>query len=178
MQTFYTHLAILKSIMLRHIVIPAPVKTWGIYGVLIVSLGGMGISSTEAQSDGTAGAISLLPEQISYMPGPPNGTRSAQVSILAGPLNQPVVYTQRVYLQGQGQIDPHTHPDTRQVTVLSGELYAGIGAVVSWEGVKRYPAGSFFTVPAGTVHFVGAVNGPVLYQETGYGPTRTDFLKP
>jgi hypothetical protein len=41
----------------------------------------------------------------------------------------------------------------------------------------RYPAGSFVVMPAGQPHYSLAKDGEVVYQESGYGPTGTSFLK-
>jgi quercetin dioxygenase-like cupin family protein len=74
-------------------------------------------------------------------------------------------------------ITPHTHPDNRYTTVLSGELYAGLGETMDAAKATRYPAGSFFIMPAGQVHYSLARDGEVTYQESGMGPTGTSFLK-
>jgi quercetin dioxygenase-like cupin family protein len=74
-------------------------------------------------------------------------------------------------------VTPHTHPDARHVTVLAGEVYAGTGDTVNEATSKRFPAGSFFVVPAGTVHYSWAKDGEVTYQESGIGPTSNSYLK-
>jgi quercetin dioxygenase-like cupin family protein len=72
---------------------------------------------------------------------------------------------------------PHTHPDARYVTVLSGGVYAGMGDTVNEATSKRYPAGSFFIVPAGRVHYSWTKDGEVTYQESGIEPTSNSYLK-
>jgi hypothetical protein len=42
---------------------------------------------------------------------------------------------------------------------------------------RRFPAGSFFVVPAGHVHYSRAKDGEVTYQESGIGPTSNAYLK-
>jgi quercetin dioxygenase-like cupin family protein len=124
-----------------------------------------------------AAMVQFLPNDIKWASAPPGVTRDAQAAVLAGPLDKPNPYTQRVRLAAGGAIMPHTHPDTRYVTVLSGELYAGIGETADPAKATRYPAGSFFVMPAGTVHYSLAQHGEVVYQESGMGPTGTNFLK-
>jgi hypothetical protein len=68
-------------------------------------------------------------------------------------------------------VTPHTHPNARHVTVLAGEVYSGMGDTVNEKTSKRFPAGSFFVVPAGHVHYSRAKDGEVTYQESGIGPT-------
>jgi quercetin dioxygenase-like cupin family protein len=96
---------------------------------------------------------------------------------ITGPLDKPVFYTQRVRLAKGGIIPPHTHPDTRYVTVLSGELFVGRGATVNEATATRVPADTYIVVPAMAVHYSWARDGEVVYQESGFGPTATNFLK-
>jgi quercetin dioxygenase-like cupin family protein len=126
-----------------------------------------------AQSD----LVQILPDQIKWNNAPPGVTKDTQAAVLAGPLDKPVPYTQRVHLAAGGMVMPHTHPDTRYTTVLSGELYAGVGETMDAATATRYPAGSFLVMPAGKVHYSWAKNGEVVYQESGVGPTATNFLK-
>jgi quercetin dioxygenase-like cupin family protein len=131
------------------------------------------IHAVHAQSDGSR-AVEIFPDQILWGPPLPTG---GQAAVLSGPLDKPVLYAQRVRLPQDGMVPPHTHPDTRYITVLSGELYAGRGETMEAQKTTRYPAGSYFVVPAGVVHYSWARNGEVVYQESGIGPTTTDFIK-
>jgi quercetin dioxygenase-like cupin family protein len=123
------------------------------------------------------GAIQLLPDQINWSALPPDVTSGATWMMLVGPLDKPVHYTLRVHLEKGGMVTPHTHPDARYATVLSGEVYAGMGDTVNEATSKRYPAGSFFVVPAGHVHYSWAKDGETTYQESGIGPTSNAYLK-
>jgi hypothetical protein len=66
---------------------------------------------------------------------------------------------------------PHTHPDQRVVTVLSGTFYAGSGPAFDAKAAKPQPTGSVFVIPANVVHWGFAKDGAVLLQETGVGPS-------
>jgi quercetin dioxygenase-like cupin family protein len=121
--------------------------------------------------------VQFLPDQIKWNPSPAGVTKDAQGATLSGPLDNANPYTYRVRIMAGGMITPHTHPDTRYTTVLSGELYAGLGDTVDETKTIRYPAGSFFVMPAGQVHYSLARNGEVVYQESGQGPTATNFVK-
>jgi quercetin dioxygenase-like cupin family protein len=139
----------------------------------IGALAAAGAAAAFAQSS----VVQFMPDQIKWMNAPAGVTKDAQAVVLAGPLDKPVPYTQRVRLAAGGMITPHTHPDNRYTTVLSGELYAGLGDTADAAKATRYPAGSFFIMPAGQVHYSVAKDGEVVYQESGYGPTGTNFLK-
>jgi len=121
--------------------------------------------------------VQFLPGQIPWKDVPPAVAKNAKAAVLAGPLDKPVLYTQRVRLAPGGTIMPHTHPDTRYTTVLSGVLYVGVGDNFDPARATRYPAGSFVVMPAGTPHYVLAKKGAVVYQESGVGPTGASVVK-
>lgn len=73
---------------------------------------------------------------------------------------------------------PHTHPDLRIVTVVSGTFYAGAGTEFDASRTKALKAGMTIVVPAKSAHFGWAKDGQVILQEVGTGPTRIDLLNP
>jgi quercetin dioxygenase-like cupin family protein len=121
--------------------------------------------------------VQSMPDQIKWASAPPGVTKDAQAAVLAGPLDKPVPYTQRVRLAQGGAVTPHTHPDARYTTVLSGVLTVGLGETYDAAKETRYPAGSFVVMPGGQPHYSLAKDGEVVYQESGYGPTGTSFIK-
>jgi quercetin dioxygenase-like cupin family protein len=124
-----------------------------------------------------ANLVQFMPDQIKWASAAPGVTKDTQTAVLAGPLDKAVPYTQRVRLATGGMVTPHTHPDTRHTTVLSGELTVGLGETVDAAKETRYPAGSFVVMPGGQPHYSLAKDGEVVYQESGVGPTGTSFLK-
>jgi len=116
-----------------------------------------------------------LPADIKLNPIP--FAPGAEAGFLAGDGNKPEMYTLRVHLAKDAKIPPHSHPDGRMVTILSGELFAGIGPTFDPGHGTLLPAGSFMVIPAGEVHWSWAKNGDVVYQETGTGPTATNLIK-
>jgi quercetin dioxygenase-like cupin family protein len=122
-------------------------------------------------------AIQLLPDQVQWDALPPDVAPGAQWMLLVGALDKPVHYTMRIHLKKGGMVTPHTHPDARYVTVLAGEVYVGMGDTVNEATSKPFPAGSFFVVPAGHVHYSWAKDSDATYQESGIGPTSSTYLK-
>ena len=82
-------------------------------------------------------------------------------------------YAMRVKLKAHGRVPPHSHPDTRYSTVLSGTLYAGFGTTVNESQMVKVPAGAVYVAPANVPHYLWAKDGDVEYQEAGVGPTGT-----
>ena len=86
-------------------------------------------------------------------------------------------YTIRVKLLQGTQIPPHNHPDERISTVLSGTLYVGFGEVFTPSALVAIRSGEAYIAPRGVTHFILAKDGPVVYQESGVGPTGTVMVK-
>lgn len=117
----------------------------------------------------SAHATVKLPNEIEFK-APLNP--GAQSAVLYGDPSKAGVYVSRNKLPAGIKVMPHTHPDAwRTATVLSGTLYFGVGETWDESKLKAYPAGTFFTEPAGTPHYVWAKDGEVILQVTAMGPT-------
>lgn len=123
-----------------------------------------------------AGAMAqaMQPGEIAWTDTPVPGVQSA---VLAGQPQQPGLYILRVKLAKDARLMPHTHPDVRLTTVLSGEMSFGFGETFDPDRMKVYPAGSLIAIPANTPHYVWARSGEVIVQDTGAGPTGTAPVK-
>lgn len=86
-------------------------------------------------------------------------------------------YAFRVRAQAGHSLPPHTHPDERTVTVLSGTYWSGAGEVFDESRLVAFPAGSFYVIPAGVPHFSAVLSGEVVFQEGGVGPSSHDLVK-
>jgi quercetin dioxygenase-like cupin family protein len=96
---------------------------------------------------------------------------------LVGNPSEPGPYTLRLKFPAGYKLGPHMHPDSREVTILSGTWYTGYGAKVEAIALKALPAGSFYTEPANVPHFV-EVREPVMIQVSGTGPSGRKFVDP
>jgi quercetin dioxygenase-like cupin family protein len=92
-------------------------------------------------------------------------------AILDGSTSAAAPYTIRVRITKGGKIMPHTHPDSRVITVVDGELCYGFGSVFDPDGCKLYPEGSYFVVPGNAPHYGFGKTGDAVYQESGFGPS-------
>jgi quercetin dioxygenase-like cupin family protein len=125
-----------------------------------------------AQSDAPA---PITPESLRWT-SPPNipGLRAAWV---LGAEQKPGIYVLRVHLAAGARIPPHTHPDERNTTVLSGTIHVGFGATFDETRMVAVPAGAVYVAPAHVPHYVWARDGEAMYQESGIGPTATTIIK-
>jgi quercetin dioxygenase-like cupin family protein len=121
------------------------------------------------------GFIQVLPDEIQWMQGPtlPKG---GEVAVVYGDTRKAAPYTTRVKLPADYRIEPHTHPDERLYTVISGTFYVGFGDQFDPDRLIAFSPGSAFVVPANASHFHWTKSGASVVQISGMGPTRTEFL--
>jgi quercetin dioxygenase-like cupin family protein len=114
------------------------------------------------------GAFATWTDGVKFTPmGQGSGAFSATID---GSTTAAAPYAIRVHITKGGKIAPHTHPDTRFITVVAGELCYGFGETFDETACKVYPAGSTFVVPGGKPHF-GVGRSEAVYQESGFGPS-------
>jgi len=114
-----------------------------------------------------------LPEDINFPEMPPGASRT--VTLFGDPRTEGL-YVTRTLIPHGAKTMPHTHPDSRTVTVLSGVCYYGRGEEFDESLVIPMPPGSFFTEPAGIPHYIWAKDGDVIVQTTGIGPSGTQII--
>jgi hypothetical protein len=122
-------------------------------------------------------AVAVTPSEMKWeaqggltMPG------MEQVNLVGDP-SKPGPYTLRLKFPAGYKLAPHTHPDYREVTILSGTWYTGYGEKFDEAALKALPAGSFYTEPANVAHFV-EVREPVTIQVKGTGPSGRVLVRP
>ncbi len=86
-------------------------------------------------------------------------------------------YTVRLKFPKGLRIAPHTHPNSREVTILSGVFATGYGETFDSAKLKILPAGSFYTEPANVPHFIEIEENSAL-QVSGTGPSARRFVDP
>jgi quercetin dioxygenase-like cupin family protein len=123
-----------------------------------------------------AGAVVLTPSELKWKPLP--APLGAQISELVGSRTQPGFWVERVQFPANFIHYPHSHPDNRTYTVISGTLYVGFGDKFDPAKLKALPPGSFWTEPANVNHFLTTKGEPVFFQITGTGPSATKFVDP
>jgi len=122
-------------------------------------------------------ALALTPPEMSWMSqGPLAAPGMEQANLVGNPL-RPGPYTLRLKFPKGFKIAPHTHPDAREVTILSGVFATGYGETFDSAKLKILPAGSFYTEPANVPHFIEIEEDTVL-QVSGTGPSGRKFVNP
>jgi quercetin dioxygenase-like cupin family protein len=131
-------------------------------------------SSLMAQTD-PPGFVQILPDQVKWQPTaaiPPGG----QSAVLYGDPRKAVPFVTRVRQPADYKIQPHTHPEERVYTVISGTFYIGFGDKLDPTKLKAFPAGSMFVVPAYASHFHWMRSGEAVVQVSGVGPSGIEYV--
>src|SRR5581483_3303552 len=117
----------------------------------------------------------IVPSTMKWQPSP--AVPGLAAAWVIGAPDKAAIYAQRVKLPKGARIPPHTHPDDRFSTVLSGTIYVGFGPTFDEAKVVAIPAGGVYVAPARVPHYVWAKDGDAVYQESGIGPTATDIIR-
>jgi quercetin dioxygenase-like cupin family protein len=121
--------------------------------------------------------MALAPAEMKWQSQGALALAGIEQSNLVGDPSKPGPYTIRLKFPAGYKLAPHTHPDYREVTILSGTWYTGYGDKFDAAALKALPAGSFYTEPANLPHFV-EVREPVIIQVSGTGPSGRAFVHP
>jgi len=133
----------------------------------------LGVLHAEDKSE----PMALTPAEMKWQSQGALAQGGIQQANLVGDPSKPGPYTIRLKFPAGYRLVPHTHPDYREVTILSGTWNTGYGEKFDETALKSLPAGSFYTEPANIPHFV-LVREPVMIQVSGTGPSGRAFVNP
>jgi quercetin dioxygenase-like cupin family protein len=80
----------------------------------------------QARPTGQSAFRFILPEDVNWKPFPAFPP-SARLAVLVGEPSEPGLYMVRVKVPAGVKLMPHTHPEDRIYTVISGVFYIGLG---------------------------------------------------
>jgi quercetin dioxygenase-like cupin family protein len=104
----------------------------------------------------------ILSENLKWQPFPAFPPE-ARLAVLVGDPGKAGPYVVRVKLPAGIKLMPHTHPEDRIYTVISGVFYIGLGTVFDANKLKAYAPGSVIVLPANTPHFHWAKSGEAVH---------------
>jgi hypothetical protein len=120
---------------------------------------------------------SVRPDQIKWTQHPALPTGAMRAVVYGDPTKAGLYVTRLRSPQGL-KVMPHTHPEDRIYTVLSGTLYIGYGDSFDESKLQAYPKGSVIYLPAKLSHFQYARSDGYEIQINAIGPTDLTFLNP
>lgn len=101
---------------------------------------------------------------------------SARLAILVGDPQEAGVYVIRVHLPAGTKMMPHTHPEDRIYTVISGVFYIGLGNEFDESKLVAHAPGSVVVLPGGQPHFHWAKSGDYITQVSAIGPLGLEYV--
>ena len=141
------------------------------FGMMAIVL----IADALAQTD-SGGVVALTPDEMKWKSQGALASRGLQQINLVGDPAKPGPDTLRLRFPKGYRVAPRTHPDSREVTILSGIFATGYGETFDDAKLKLLPAGSFYTEPANLPHFIEIKEDTVL-QVSGTGPSGRQFVR-
>lgn len=116
----------------------------------------------------------ITPDKLAWKTNPRNA--GSEVADLVGDSTKGP-YVQRVKLPPNYKIQPHTHPEDRTYTIISGTWYVGFGDKFDEAKLIALPPGSFYTEPANTPHFVMTKGEAVVFHLAGSAKSATRMIE-
>ena len=112
-------------------------------------------------------AISItIPKDIKWVAT--NGGN--EQAVLMGDPTKPGLYIVLTKWPPHRNSRPHSHPNDRYITVLSGTWWVNTGSDYDPDGMKPVSAGSFVTHFAKQMHYDGAKDEECILEIVGMGP--------
>ena len=144
---------------------------------LVLCCLGLPVVASGLLADSKPEPVAMTPLEVKWESQGALATGGIEQARLVGDPSKPGPYTIRLRFPAGYKLAPHTHPDYREVTILSGTWYTGYGEKFDAAALKALPTGSFYTEPASLAHFV-EVREPVIIQVSGTGPSGRAFVNP
>ena len=117
----------------------------------------------------------ILPEDVEWAAFPAFPS-SVRIAVLIGDTSEPGPYVVRVKVPDGVKLMPHTHPEDRIYTVISGVFYIGLGETFDPGMLVSYPTGSVVVLPGNTPHFHWARAGEYITQVSADGPLGLNYV--
>ena len=145
-------------------------------GVAAITL--LGFAALPDSAVGQTGDHKLLtPQDIQWGPAPPSVPPGAQAAVLYGDPGKEAFFAFRLKMPKGYHIAPHTHPKPEIVTVVSGTARLGMGETADRGKAQILPAGSFFALSPGVIHYFFADEDTVV-QINSTGPWGISYVNP
>ncbi|MGY4573684.1 cupin domain-containing protein [Bradyrhizobium sp. USDA 3256] len=135
------------------------------------------IVPAQAQGISTSEFGAVLSENIEWKSFPAF-PESVRLAVVVGDPKKPAPFVVRVKVPANAKIMPHSHPEDRIYTVISGVFYIGIGDKYDAAALKAYAPGSVIVLPGNTPHFHWAKSGEYVSQVSAIGPLGLSYIDP
>jgi len=145
------------------------IKSFGLATLALV------LAAAASAQDVAPDVVVLTPAEMKWASQGAYARPGMEQANLIGDPAKPGPYTIRLRFPKGMRIEAHSHPDSREVTIISGVFATGYGDIFDVAKLKVLPAGSFYTEPANLPHFIEIREETVL-QVSGIGPSGRHFI--
>ncbi|NSX53753.1 cupin domain-containing protein [Parasulfitobacter algicola] len=111
---------------------------------------------------------------LNYIPSP--AFEGVETAFVYGSPREAGLYTTHARVSAGATVPPHVHNIDLTTLVTSGTAYVGTGAIYDESALVAYPVGTFFVTPAGSPHFIHALDGDFSILDHGVGLVKTDLV--
>ena len=115
---------------------------------------------------------------IPWQAGPSDLPKGTQIAVLAGDPGKPGPFVLRVKFPPNTVVAPHRHTTAENLTILSGQLYHGMGEKLDKAHGDRLEPGGFVFLPGMMPHSVWTAEAESVVQVTGTGPFGLIYVNP
>lgn len=110
-------------------------------------------------------------------PAPPMLPPGAQIAVLTGDPSKPAPYTVRLKFPANYRVPAHSHPSDENVTVVSGDLFIGMGNKLDKKSATALGKGGYALMPANHNHFAFTTSEATILLY-GIGPVDFTYVNP
>jgi quercetin dioxygenase-like cupin family protein len=110
-------------------------------------------------------------------PAPPMLPPGAQIAVLTGDPSKPAPYTVRLKFPANYLVPAHSHPNDENVTVVSGDLFIGMGNKPDKKSAVALGRGGYALMPANHNHFAFTTSETTILLY-GTGPVDFTYVNP
>ena len=169
----------------------------GILGTSVVIMlvaGGAIADKSPGPADPMGTHVMLTPNDLKWGDSPPGLPKGAKAVVLEGDPSKPGPFTIRPEFPAGYKIKPHFHPaiehgitsvvmgncgfTLEHVTVISGDLYMGMGDSYDEAKGTRLPPAGFAVMPTKFVHYAFTKEKKAVIQLHGIGPWGITYVNP
>jgi hypothetical protein len=125
----------------------------------------------------TGPRVIVLPDQVTWAPGPPALPAGAKAAVLEGDPKQAGPFTMRLLFPDSYSIPPHVHSAVERVTIIQGTFRVGMGDKFDESALTPLPTGAFIATQPGTPHY-GRAKGNTIIQVNAIGPWKLTYVNP
>ena len=146
----------------------------GVAGLLMLATSR---AAERSQARSPASWALYVPSQVPWKPGPSSLAPGAKMAVLEGDPSTEGFFTMRLLLPDGYRVDPHWHPKTERLTIISGTLNLGTGDRFDATATKALPAGTYSSMPPKMTHFA-TTTGETILQLSSTGPWQVIYVDP